>query len=579
MVNNQMFDSSMNLRIRTWTILSLAILAGCSTPEPPPLVSGPNPLVGSDLSKAPNILMIVVDDMGFTDLGVLGSEIETPTIDALAAEGVLFDNFHVSTVCAPTRAMLLSGVDNHRAGLGTMGPPAPDQRGQPGYEDRLNDNVVSVARLLGDAGYHTVMAGKWHLGPKAGQRPADRGFARSFALLEAFASHYATGNTLGATYYLDHDEVELPEDFYSTDDYTDRLIEFIGDGRDIDRPFFAYAAYTAPHFPLHAPDKTIQKYLETYAEGWDAVRRQRFDRVKALGLVPADTVFPERHPDVPAWKSLDAEEQKIEARKMAIYAAMVDNVDSNIARLLQHLRDTGRYQDTLILFMSDNGPDANVLSDNAFFSLMSLGSDNSYDNLGLPDSYVSYGLRWAHVSSTYLAGYKGMTTEGGIRAPLIVWWPSEIAGGRRDPALTHVVDITPTLLDVAGITHPGSHYRGRDIEPPIGGSLMPRVTNASDEVARPVEALGFELFGQRALIKGDWKILARQGAHGDGRWELYNLANDPTESNDLAAQMPEHLASMVQEFEHYVAENGVIVQPPDYQGPGVLNLISYLLFY
>lgn len=568
--------------LRCVLLLGLLVVVGsCGSPDKPmaPLFTGANPLAGTDLSQAPNILLIVADDMGYTDVGAFGGEIPTPNIDALAAQGVSFTNFHVSTVCAPTRAMLLTGVDNHRSGMGTMGILLPEQRDQPGYSNRLNDQVVSIGRLLGDAGYHTYMAGKWHLGSNERQRPADRGFQRSFALLEATASHYASGPPYIGTYFLDHEEVELPDDFYSTDYYTDKLIEFIGEPTADEQPFFAYAAYTAPHAPLHASPEGIARHQPTYLQGWDILRRQRFDQLKARGLINKDLEYPPRAEGVPAWDSLPPAQQRTEARKMAVYAAMIDNMDVNIGRLLQHLRVTNRLDNTLVLFMSDNGPDASdIASSGAWWlpkALMSL-ADKSYQAMGTADSYVSYGLPWANMGSTHLAGHKGTGTEGGIRAPLIVSWPQRYAGARISHTLTTVVDIVPTLLNVAGVEHPGDRYRGRPIEVPDGGSLLPLLQGSGQEVARTAAAVGYELYGGRALFMGDWKLLAQRPRHGTGEWELYNLANDPSERDDLAAQMPKRLAAMENAFQDYVNRNGVIMLPrgEEAQRPSIWDIIK-----
>ncbi len=545
---------------------SVLLLSGCGQSDvSPPLVDGPNPFAGTDLAGAPNILLIVADDLGYSDVGAFGGEVDTPNINALARSGIAFTNFHTASTCAPTRAMLLSGVDNHLAGYGSMHFLAPNQLGKPGYEDRMNEQVVSVARLLGDAGYRTGMAGKWHLGNKPGQWPVDRGFQRSFAFVGGMDRHFGGHGIPRVQYVSDAGKTEIPDDFFSTDYYTDRLIEFIG-GSDEASPFFAYAAYSAPHWPLQAPDEFIEKYDGNYDQGWDMLRRTRFERMQALGLIPAQVRFPPRLDEAPAWDDLSTEEQRIEAREMAVYAAMIDNMDVNIGRLVTHLKSIGKYDNTLIIFMSDNGADAfdPWILQGPMFRLMTLGADNSLDNLGRKGSWVAYGAGWAQVSATPYKFYKSVASEGGIRAPMIISYPLRFSSGLLSSTFTSVMDITPTLLEVAGIEHPGNHYRGRDVHPPDGLSLLPVLNGASPSVHDDNEGIGFELYGQRALIAGDWKIVSLRPPHGNAEWELFNIRQDPAEMTNLASVEPERLQSMIDMYESYSHEKGIIDPPPDF---------------
>ena len=547
-------------------VCSVLLLSGCGRQEAPPaLVSGPNPLADTDLSAAPNILLIVADDMGYSDIGAFGGEIDTPNIDALARSGTAFTNFHTASSCAPTRAMLLSGADNHLAGYGSMHFLTPNQLGQPGYEDRMNERVVSVARLLADAGYHTSMIGKWHLGMKPGQWPVDRGFLRSFAILAGMDSHFGENRIPPIRRVLDGDKADVPEDFYSTDYYTDRLIEFIGERAD-GQPFFAYAAYTAPHWPLQAPDEYIRKYDGRYDMGWDVIRNERFMRMQEAGIIPFHMDLPARNDGVPVWEELDSDERRTEAKKMAIYAAMVDNLDVNIGRLVAHLKSIGEYDNTVIIFMSDNGADAfdPWLIDGIMYRLMTLGADNDYENMGREGSWVAYGEPWAQVSSTPLKFFKSLTSEGGIRTPVIVSYPQRFNRGVIHAGFTSVMDITPTLLELAGIVHPGERYRGREVYPPDGASLVPVLSGLSTSVHSDTVTTGFELFGQQALFAGEWKILKLRPPHGPGEWELFHLAADPGEQTDLAHVEPERLQSMIEQYERYSLEKGVIDPPPDF---------------
>ena len=558
----------MRFRIKVCFLIYLTqLLSACSQSDvPAPLAVGPNPFAGTDLAGTPNILLIVADDMGYSDVGAFGGEIDTPNIDALAQSGITFTNFHTASSCAPTRAMLLSGVDNHLAGYGSMHFLAPDQRGQPGYEDRMNEQVVSVARLLGDAGYRTGMVGKWHLGSKPGQWPVDRGFQRSFAVLGGMDSHFGENRIPPVKYVSDGSEAEVPDDFFSTDYYTDRLIEFIG-GPDEGGPFFAYAAYSAPHWPLQAPDEYIDKYDGRYDQGWDSLRRSRFERMQQMGIIPAEALLPPRLDEAPAWDDLPEEEQRIEAREMAVYSAMIDNMDVNIGRLIKHLKSIGEYDNTLIIFMSDNGPDAfdPWVREGLLFRLMTLGADNSYENLGREGSWVAYGAPWAQVSSTPLKYYKSVASEGGIRAPMIISLPRRFTSGIISTAFTSVMDITPTLLELAGLEHPGNHYRGREIHPPDGISLVPVLDGRSTSIHDEESGTGFELFGQRALVAGEWKILSLRPPYGGGEWELFNISEDPSESANLAPLELERVQSMIDQYKSYSREKGVIDPPPDFE--------------
>ncbi len=515
----------------------------------------------------PNIVMIAADDMGYSDLSLYGGEVSTPNIDALAEAGMMLTNFRAAPTCSPTRSMMLSGVDNHLAGLGTMGEYiASNQKGKPGYEGYLNDRVVALPRLLKDAGYHTYIAGKWHLGKKEGFMPSDRGFEQTFTLLEGAGHHYSN---MGynparpvATYYSNGKPLELPDNFYSTNSYTDKLIEFLeGDSED-DQPFFVFAAYTSPHDPLQAPQESIQKYIGKYDIGWDKLREQRFKRMKDLGLISPDLDFQPRWERVPAWDGLTPEQQKYESKKMAIYAAMIDNLDQNIGRLIDYLKEIGEYDNTIILFLSDNGPEGADRPERERWKtwLEEEDIDNSYENIGSGNSFVAVGEGWAQVSSTPFLWYKGRVTEGGLRVPAIVTYPGVIEAGTRSDALASVVDIMPTLLQYAGVEHPGTRYDGREIYPMDGRSMRPVLDGESDEIYGENDPVAFELFGNgnSALIMGDWKIIRQSSPWGDGEWQLFNLGEDPRELNDLSEQYPERLTKMIALYEEYEQAKGVV---------------------
>jgi arylsulfatase A-like enzyme len=519
--------------------------------------------------KRPNILLIVVDDAGYSDIGCYGGEVPTPHIDRLAREGMQFTQFHVTPNCAPTRAQLLSGMDHHLAGLGTMGEVvSPNQKGKPGYEGYLNFRIASLAEVLRDAGYHTYMTGKWHLGAKEPEmRPHGRGFEETFAMLAGGASHWADNRPLipgKASPYARNGKIlkELPKDFYSTKDYTDRMIEYIGVHKDDGRPFFGYLAYTAPHNPLHVPKKYIAKYKGKYDMGWDALHETRLKRIKQLGLVPESTIAHPRPEWIKAWTALTDEKKKSRARDMEIYAAMIDYQDESIGRMFDYLKEIGQYENTLIIFFSDNGASKTGLEDYADLGVGEIADfiesfDNSLKNRGLPSSYASIGPGWAYAANTPFRLMKGYVAQGGIQVPCIMKMPGRTpnAGSRID-AFTYVIDLMPTLLEVAGVEHPGS-YRGREVLPMQGRSLLPLLKGGPD-AAFAVREQGFELYGMRAYRKGDWKALRLPKPYGNGEWQLYNLADDPSERDDLAARHPERVKGLAEAWNRYATENGIV---------------------
>ena len=391
----------------------------------------------SEAVVRPNILMIVADDLGYGDLGAFGGEIDTPHIDTLAEAGARFTRFYTQVACSPTRSLLLTGVDNHLNGLGTMAEDLlPHHAGVPGYEGFLNDRVVTVAMLLRDAGYHTYMSGKWHLGLTPDTDPFRRGFEHTYALLDGGGNHFngdgLNANRPRALYTVNGQVIERPDGPFSSDLFTDKLIEAIERDASDDRPFFAYLSFTAPHWPLQAPAALIDKYVDRYADGWDASRQRRFARLQEMGLVPRDLTMPPRIEDVPAWDALTDEERQIEAKKMAIYAAMVDNLDTNVGRVLGALDELGESERTLVVFLSDNGTDPYDRNRRPIYASFhaEAGYDNSLTTMGTANSYVFYGLGWAQVGSVHHKHYKFLPSEGGMHAPMIARFPRRALGRR-----------------------------------------------------------------------------------------------------------------------------------------------------
>lgn len=514
--------------------------------------------------KRPNIVLILADDLGYSDLGCFGSEIATPNIDSLASHGQIFTNFYTEAACSPSRAMLLTGTDNHIAGFGDMAervPGIPEEVGQPGYEGYLNNKVVCIAQLMKDAGYHTYISGKWHLGVEPDQSPTAKGFERSFALLEACANHFIP-DTRASTFWEDGQFTKYPDGRYSSDLYTDKMIRFIGEEHKDKKPFFLYAAYTAPHWPLQAPLKFIEKYHGVYDIGYDSLRSLRFHSLQEKGIVARNVTLPKlpavkgslyyiTHNPLMPWNTLSKNDQRIEARKMEIYAGMIDNLDYNIGRLVQYLKDIGEYDNTFFVFFSDNGPDAFEFNETP-------DKSNPYPYMGTANSFIAYGPQWAHASSAVNSFYKGYSAEGGIHTPMIIKMPFQNKGNGIVTAFTTVMDLAPTFLNLAGGTYPSS-YMGRKITPYKGTSMLPLLDKKKNYVHEENYVMGWELFGRCAIRKGKWKITKIEQPFGKGVFELFNMDEDPTESHDLSKHNSAKYSELLKDWKAYVKDNGVIV--------------------
>ena len=537
-------------------------------------------------AKRPNILLIVADDLGYTDLGAYGAEISTPNLDKLASGGVKMTGFYASPFCSPTRAMLMSGSDNHLVGFGDMAElMLPEQRGKPGYEGNLNERVVPMAQVLKDAGYRTAMAGKWHLGVKEEFSPASRGFEQSYAMVMGGASHWGDQSGIvamdpakppKAIYRENGKAIDIPRDgFYSSQAFTDKLLDYLKSGEKSGKPFFGYLAFTAPHWPLHAPDADIAKYEGRYKEGYDKLRKERLERMKRLGIVPADTPVYEGHAHWPKWESLTPAQQEAEARRMTVYSAMVDHMDRQIGRVLDYLKAKGELDNTFIFFMSDNGADGNSVYDvGRTREWIEKDMDNSTANTGKPGSFIEYGPGWAQVGSTPFKLYKSFMYEGGIAVPAIAWGPG-IKGGALKREFAHVTDVAPTIFELAGARHPGTEYQGKPVLPLRGKSMVSWLQGKASTVRSDQDAVGWELGGRKALRKGDWKIVYANKPWGKDGWELYNIARDRTESRDLADENPQKLGEMIVAWKQYVAETGTLEIEGLAYRPGYSNAGKY----
>jgi arylsulfatase len=515
------------------------------------------PAVGLAQQRAPNIVLIVADDAGFADLGSYGSEISTPNIDALASVGVRFSNFYVGPTCSPTRSMLLSGADNHIAGLGNMAEfTASNQKGKPGYEGHLNDRVVAFPQLLKAAGYHTYMAGKWHMGEEPAHWPAARGFDRDLTLLPGGGSHFEDmwdAHGQKSPFTQNGKKLEsLPPGFHSTINYTQSIIGNIEENRADGKPFFAYLAFQAPHDPFHLPDDQLDKYKGRYDQGYEKVRAARIERMKQLGIISKTvTPFP-KLPTVPSWDSLSPEEKRQSARKMELFAAMMEQMDSKVGELVRYLKANNLYENTLFIFFSDNGPEGTM------FQIGAPWDSKTFGNWGKKGSFIQYGPAWAQVGAGPFRMFKGFHSEGGIRVPLIVAGRGVNGSGRISEALAHVKDVPATILNAAGVAYPET-FMGRPIAPMEGKSLAPVLDNSRPAVRTKSDWLGWEIFGNRAIRQDNWKLVWLCKPAGPGDWQLFDLKTDPAELKDLSAAKPQVKARMIGLWNEYVNKNNVII--------------------
>ena len=532
--------------------------------------------LGAVVAKAaqqPNIILILADDLGFTDIAPYGSEISTPSLTALASEGIRFTNYHTAASCAPSRAMLLTGVDNHRAGVASI-PEAipPEQSGFDNYQGVLSNNVVTVASLLEASGYHTYMAGKWHLGKERHQLPSRRGFEKTVAMADTGADNWEQKPYIPiykkANWFADGEEMVLPEDFYSSRFLIDKTIEFIDSNLEDGRPFFAYLPFQAVHIPVQAPQEFIDQYMGVYDVGWEQLREDRLTKALELGVVGQGTEMVEMS-TTEDWEALPDERKRYEAKRMAVYGGMVTAMDFHIGRLIEHLKATGQYDNTLFVFTSDNGSEVSGTPDPrngpARLFVESQGYTSEYETLGLKGSFNSISPSFASASASPLAFYKFYAGEGGLRVPLIIAGQSIAVKGELNHALSHVTDITPTILSLAGVKAPDGRFGGRPVEAIVGRNLMPLIRGDVDRVYAEDEAIGYEVGGNAALFRGDHKIVMNRGPVGDSKWHLYNIVSDPGETEDLADAMPERMLVMSQAYEQYVLENGVLPVPIGYE--------------
>lgn len=514
--------------------------------------------VASSADDRPNILLIVADDLGYADIGAWGSDISTPNIDSIARRGQSFTRFHTAPMCGPTRAMLMSGNNNHVAGVGRQYASGPVQDHLPGYEDRLSDRIVPFPRLLQAAGYRTVMAGKWHLGHHVDHGPVAAGFDRAYSLLHGAANHYdERGYTEKGSVYAENGEfVDYPVGTYSTTLYTDKLISYLEETRESGKPFFAYAAYTSPHWPLQAPAEDIAKYAGRYADGYEALRIDNFERLTRAGVIRGNHALPPRNPGITPWEDLTAEEQKVEAKKMQLYAAMVDNLDQHIGQLFDYLRRTNDIDNTIIIFMGDNGAAAEDFFESdrtPYKAYVQATYNNDYDQMGSPKSFVSYGPQWAEAGSAPFSRHKTHMTSGGVIAPLLVAGPG-IAGTGYQRMFVTVMDLAPTLLELAGASYPDTGF-----EPMRGRSLLPLWSGNAARVHDDDDVFVLSHRNRAMLRQGAWKIANRDVPFSESHFMLFNVEDDPGEGVDLSEKYPEKRDALIELWRAHRRELGIVL--------------------
>jgi arylsulfatase A-like enzyme len=529
-------------------------------------------IANEDSFRRPNIVLILADDLGFTDVSSYGSEIRTPNIDRLAESGVKFSNYHTSASCAPSRAMILTGVNNHLAGVPNIPEALPgEQRGYDNYDGVLNSEVATVAERLGDSGYHTYMTGKWHLGKTEERLPYNRGFDRTLAMMDTGADNWQHRPYLpvyeDAHWTRDGKEIRLDEPFYSSELLVDEMIGFIDSNLDDDQPFFSFLSFLAVHVPVQAPAEFTAEYLDTYGNGWEHLRTPRHQRAMEIGLVPAGS---ERvtHEFIDDWDGLSAEEQAFAARRMAVYGGMASAMDHHIGRLLDHLEDTGHLDNTVVIFTSDNGPETLVVPDRV---MAGQGYRNEFETLGEVGSMTYIGPNFANAAASPLSYFKFYMGEGGMRVPLIISGPGVESQGGFVDAAAHVLDITPTILSLAGVDATGDRFGGRRVHAITGKDLTPILSGAADEVYEPSDYVGYEVGGNAALFSDGYKIVLNRAPLGDGEWYLYDIINDPGETTDLKASNPARLQHMLNIYQRYAEENGVQPVPAHYTQQAEIN--------
>jgi len=518
-------------------------------------------------NQRPNIVLILADDTALMDFGAYGGEASTPNIDRLAKRGMMFTNYHASPMCAPSRAMLITGSDSHLTGVPNL--PIflpPEYISQSGYEGVLNNKVQTIATRLKNNGYRTYMTGKWHLGHTETTLPSKRGFDRTFILDASGADNwehkpYLATQDAKPPWFQDGELVDLPDDFYSSKTYVDKMISFMKEEEEREDPFFAFIAFQAIHIPVQAPKEFVEKYQGVYDEGWEKMKQRRFEKAKELEIIPADAKLGEILPKFEKWENISAEEKKIASNDMAVNAAMLEAMDFHIGRYIKYLEENGLMENTVFIVTSDNGPEASDPS-------MVIGSDQwmwynenhrDQNRLGEKGYYGFIGPQFASAAAGPNAFFKFYAGEGGLRVPLIFSGKNIPPG--KSKAFSFITDMAPTILDIAGI----DYDEQSSINPMTGHSLFPIIQKDTNQVYAQDEPIGMEAAGQAAIFRGDFKLVRNGKPYGDGIWRMYNLKNDPGETKDLATSNAKLFEDLKIDYKNYTTKYGVLEMPEDYE--------------
>lgn len=519
------------------------------------------------ITTKPNIVLILVDDSGLMDFGAFGGEAKTPNIDQLALNGMMFTNMHASPVCAPSRAMLMTGTDNHLTGVANLPEMLPKEyQSLPGYGGVLNNKVQTIATRLKQANYNTYATGKWHLGHDEHTLPTKRGFDRSFILGASGADNYKARGYLAmkatAQWYGDGEAVDLPEDFYSSKTYIDKMISFHKEESNKENPFFSYIAFQAIHTPIQAPEELVEKYKSVYAQGWDIMRESRFNKAKELGYISKDALLNNDYYPFRKWSELSEKEQKTYVNDMSITAAMLEAMDYHIGRYIEHLKQEDLLEKTIFIITSDNGPDG------ADYTAMEMwakrqGYHRDLDQLGGKNYYGSLGPEFANAVASPFSYFKYYTGEGGLRVPLIVNGPN-LPSGIQSNEFCFFTDIAPTIYELAGL----STTENKGYAPITGKSLLPHIVDRNFPVYAKDEGIGLEVANSSAYFLNNYKIVKNNIPMGDNTWHMHDLSKDPGERIDIAAQEPKLFQRMLAEYQAYEATVGVIKMPDGYSAQG-----------
>ena len=523
--------------------------------------------------KRPNIVLILADDLGYTDISPFGSEINTPNIARLAQEGLSFTNYHTAGSCAPARAMLLTGVDSHRNGVPNIPEALPaEMTVYENYQGVLSHNVVTLASMLQASDYHTYVTGKWHLGHTPDLLPSARGFDRTIAMADTGADNWEQRAYLPiydqANWYADGAPHILPDDFYSSEYFIDKTIEFIASNEGDDKPFFAYIPFQAVHMPVQAPREYSDRYTGVYDQGWTVMREQR--RVAAIeaGVIPPG-IGMQVTPGTLNWDSLTDEQKRHHARRMEVYAGMVDNMDMHIGRLLSYLESIGEYDNTIFIFTSDNGAEGSSLINPEGGSILGewfdrVGYNADYNTLGERGSFNAIGPSNATIAASPLTYYKFHANEGGLRVPLVMSGPGVERVNEFTDEFVFVTDLAPTILELVDIEDHGGIWNQNDVEQIVGSDFSSFLSNNSDQIHSADKPIGYELGGNSALFKGDYKLVINKMSQNETDWHLFNIKIDPGETKDLVNERPELLSEMMADYEAYAKENNVRDMPENY---------------